>query len=85
MSLLIYSQVNFASTKQTSSTPTAEAEKCLKNVAKYNQYTNAFVDLNQPDHIRSQAAEATRRWESGMFCSITTVEYFIGLVLKVLF
>ncbi|KAG0289250.1 Trimeric GatFAB AmidoTransferase(AdT) complex subunit [Linnemannia gamsii] len=50
---------------KSSSTPTAEAEEYLKNVAKYNQYTNAFVDLNQPDHIRSQAAEATRRWESG--------------------
>ncbi|KAF9153011.1 Trimeric GatFAB AmidoTransferase(AdT) complex subunit [Linnemannia schmuckeri] len=48
------------------STPTAKAEECLNNIAKYNQYTNAFVDLTQPDHIRSQAAEATRRWESGM-------------------
>ncbi|KAF9093307.1 Trimeric GatFAB AmidoTransferase(AdT) complex subunit [Mortierella sp. AD031] len=47
------------------STPAIEAEECLKNVAKYNQYTNAFVDLSEPDHIRSQAAEATRRWESG--------------------
>ncbi|KAG0319998.1 Trimeric GatFAB AmidoTransferase(AdT) complex subunit [Linnemannia gamsii] len=50
---------------KTGSTPTAEAEEHLKNVAKYNQYTNAFVDLTQPDHIRSQAIESTRRWESG--------------------
>ncbi|KAF9119261.1 Glu-AdT subunit A [Mortierella sp. 14UC] len=49
----------------TTSTPATEAEECLKNVAKYNKYTNAFIDLAQPDHIRSQAAEATLRWESG--------------------
>ncbi|KAF9925838.1 Trimeric GatFAB AmidoTransferase(AdT) complex subunit [Linnemannia zychae] len=46
------------------STPTSDAEACLKNVEKYNQYTNAYVDLCSPDRIRSQAAEATRRWES---------------------
>ncbi|KAK3834458.1 MAG: Glutamyl-tRNA amidotransferase subunit A, mitochondrial [Linnemannia gamsii] len=47
------------------STPATEAEECLKNVAKYNEYANAFIDLAQPEHIRSQAAEATRRWASG--------------------
>ncbi|KAF9324071.1 Trimeric GatFAB AmidoTransferase(AdT) complex subunit [Linnemannia elongata] len=46
------------------STPASEAEECLKNIAKYNEYTNAFIDLTQPDHIRSQAAGATRRWDS---------------------
>ncbi|KAG0262448.1 Trimeric GatFAB AmidoTransferase(AdT) complex subunit [Linnemannia exigua] len=49
----------------TTSTPATEAEECLKNVAKYNKYANAFIDLVQPEHIRSQAAEATRRWASG--------------------
>ncbi|KAF9911387.1 Trimeric GatFAB AmidoTransferase(AdT) complex subunit [Linnemannia zychae] len=49
----------------TTSTPATEAEKCLNNVAKYNKYTNAFIDLTDPDYIRSQAAEATRRWETG--------------------
>ncbi|KAF9283831.1 Trimeric GatFAB AmidoTransferase(AdT) complex subunit [Linnemannia elongata] len=51
-------------TKVGAVTPASEAEECLKNIAKYNEYTNAFIDLTQPDHIRSQAAGATRRWES---------------------
>ncbi|KAG0292168.1 Glu-AdT subunit A [Dissophora globulifera] len=48
-----------------SHTPVTAAATSLEQISKYNKYLNAFVDVADYDVIRSQAEDATRRWEKG--------------------
>jgi aspartyl-tRNA(Asn)/glutamyl-tRNA(Gln) amidotransferase subunit A len=67
---LIQLLVNFQSY-----TPTVAANVAIENIEKYNKYSNAFVDVADPNTIRVQAEESTLRWKNGMISSILSVHF----------